>query len=52
MTIYHVLYNPHAGNRHEKEAAYRLAALMPGDNLLFRDITEINNYNVFQFASQ
>lgn len=47
MIPYHVLYNPHAGNGRGKEAAYRLAALLPDDKLLFQDITEVDDYGGF-----
>lgn len=50
MMTYHVLYNPHAGGGHGKEAAYRLATILPDDNLLFQDITEVKSYGDF-FAS-
>ena len=35
MLAYHILCNPHA---------YRLNVLLPDDRLLFRDITEIDDY--------
>ena len=47
MLTYHVLYNPHAGNGRGKEAAYRLNALLPDAHLLFRDITQIDDYGAF-----
>lgn len=47
MLTYHILYNPHAGSGRGPEAAYRLNALLPDDRLLFRDITEIDDYGAF-----
>ena len=47
MITYHVLYNPHAGNGRGKEAAYRLATLLPDDKILFQDITEVDDYGGF-----
>ena len=47
MITYHVLYNPHAGNGRGKEAAYRLATLLPDDIILFQDITEVDDYGGF-----
>lgn len=47
MLTYHILYNPHAGSGRGQEAAYRLNALLPDDRLLFRDITEIDDYGAF-----
>ena len=44
MLTYHILYNPHAGSGRGQEATYRLNALLPDDRLLFRDITEIDDY--------
>lgn len=44
MLTYHILYNPHAGSGRGHEAAYRLNVLLPDDRLLFRDITEIDDY--------
>ena len=47
MLTYHILYNPHAGSGRGQEAAYRLNVLLPDDRLLFRDITEIDDYGAF-----
>lgn len=47
MLTYHILYNPHAGSGRGQEATYRLNALLPDDRLLFRDITEIDDYGAF-----
>ena len=47
MITYHVLYNPHAGNGRGKEAAYRLATLLPDDKILFQDIMEVDDYGGF-----
>lgn len=47
MLTYHILYNPHAGSGRGPEAAYRLNVLLPDDRLLFRDITEIDDYGAF-----
>ena len=44
ILTYHILYNPHAGSGRGQEAAYRLNVLLPDDRLLFRDITEIDDY--------
>lgn len=42
MAIY-VLYNPMAGNGHGEETAKKLKELYPGDELFFRNITEMGN---------
>lgn len=47
MLTYHILYNPHAGSGRGQEATYRLNVLLPDDRLLFRDITEIDDYGAF-----
>lgn len=44
---YYVLYNPHAGNGRGKEEAEKLTDIMKGDELVFDDITKINNYKAF-----
>ena len=44
---YCILYNPHAGNGRGEAAARRLTELLPNDELLFRDITEIHDYGAF-----
>lgn len=47
MLTYHILYSPHAGSGRGQKAAYRLNVLLPDDRLLFRDITEIDDYGAF-----
>ena len=47
---YHVFYNPHAENGRGKDAAHKLAALLPDDELHFNDITKIEDYGAL-FAS-
>lgn len=47
---YHVFYNPHAGNGRGTDAAHKLAALLPDDELHFNDITKIEDYGAL-FAS-
>ena len=42
MAIY-VLYNPMAGNGRGEETAKKLKELYPGDELFFRNITEMGN---------
>ncbi len=41
---YHVFYNPHAGNGRGTDAAHKLTALLPDDELHFNDITKIEDY--------
>ena len=41
---YHLFYNPHAGNGRGTDAAHKLAALLPDDELHFNDITKIEDY--------
>ena len=47
MLTYHVLYNPRAGSGRGTQAAHKLKALLPDGKLLFRDITEIDDYGAF-----
>lgn len=44
---YYVVYNPHAGNGRGKEEAEKLRDIMKGDELVFSDITKIDDYKTF-----
>lgn len=45
--IYHVLYNPNAGNGRGQEAVSTLAGLLPEDTLHFQDMTALCDYDTF-----
>ena len=44
---YYVLFNPMAGSGHGKEAAEKVRAFYPDDELFFRDVTEMGNLPAF-----
>ena len=44
---YYVLFNPMAGSGHGKEAAEKIRAFYPDDELFFRDVTEMGNLPAF-----
>lgn len=47
MDNYTILYNPHAGNGHGEENALTIQNVLPGENLTFRDMTQIVSYRDF-----
>ncbi len=48
--IYHILYNPHAGNGNGEASAKQLDTLLKGSELHYYDMTKINGYAAFLAA--